>query len=72
MRSNGIVIRCEEDYDLTKVRLYKPPKCDKEKVARSIEQILRWNKPVDAGHLRIEDIAEKYMEFAERISKGSE
>jgi glycosyltransferase involved in cell wall biosynthesis len=67
VRSNGIVIQCEEDYDFKKVALYNPPKCDKKKVAAGIEDILKWNKPIVDSYLRIEHIADKYMDFTLRI-----
>ena len=67
VRSNGIVIQCEEDYDFKKVALYKPPKCDKRIVAAGIERILKWNKPIAASYLSIDHIACKYIEFTERI-----
>ena len=67
VRSNGIVIKCEEDYDFSRVALYKPPLCDKIKVASGIEEILKWNNPIVASYLRIEHIAVKYMDFTLRI-----
>jgi glycosyltransferase involved in cell wall biosynthesis len=67
VRSNGIVLKCEEDYEFKKVPLYKPPKCDKKIVAEGIEDILNWNKPIVANYLRMEHIAKKYMDFTLRI-----
>jgi glycosyltransferase involved in cell wall biosynthesis len=67
VRSNGIVIKCEEDYDFKKVDLYNPPLCDKKTVAEGIEQILNWNKPLETDYLRIENVAKDYMQAAEKI-----
>lgn len=67
VRSNGIVLHCEEDYEYQRVPLYDPPRCDKNIVAQGIEQILRWNKPVDASYLRLDRIAGQYMEFAKQL-----
>lgn len=63
VRDNGVIIKCEEDYDFKRVALYKPPKCDKKIVAAGIEKILSWNEPVDADYLEINHIAAKYAEF---------
>ncbi len=70
--SNGIVIRCEEDYNFKKVALYDPPRCDKKIVAKGIEQILEWKRPVDAVHLRIEDISQRYIGFAEGLLRTAD
>ena len=67
VRSNGIVLKCEEDYEFKKVPLYKPPKCDKIIVAEGIEDILNWNKPIEVNYLRMEHIAKKYMDFTVRV-----
>lgn len=67
VRSNGIIIRCEEDYDFSKVDLYNPPICDKRIVAEGIEQILNWNKALETSYLRIENVAKGYMQVAEKI-----
>jgi glycosyltransferase involved in cell wall biosynthesis len=64
---NGVVIKCEEDYDYTKVALYRPPKCDKKIVAQGIEQILIFNKPIEANYLNIQNIADRYIRFYEEI-----
>ncbi len=53
VRDNGIVIKCEEDFNFKEVDLYNPPKCDKRVVAEAIGEILSWNKPVNCDHLRI-------------------
>lgn len=64
---NGIIIKCEEDFEFKKVDLYNPPKCDKKLVAAGIEKILAWDKPEDASKLRIEQIASLYADFAEQV-----
>lgn len=69
VRSNGIVIQCEEEYDFRKTAVYKPPKCDKAIVAKGIEQILCWNKPVETSYLCIENVADEYWQFYKRIRK---
>lgn len=61
---NGIIIHCEEDFEFKKVNQYDPPQCNKQHVAKGIEQILRWNKKVEAEHLKIEKIAAQYADFA--------
>lgn len=68
VKDNGIVIKCEEDFEFKKVNLYDPPKCDKWTVAEAIDKILSWDKPVNSNYLRIENIAAKYAEFALRLT----
>jgi glycosyltransferase involved in cell wall biosynthesis len=65
IKSNGIIIQCEEDWAFQKVAVFKPPKCHKRKVADGIEQILNWDKPINADYLKIEQIVDRYMKFAE-------
>ena len=72
VRTNGIILQCEEDFAFDKVPVFSPPRCDKKKVASAIEKILQWNGPVDAGYLRIENVAEKYMTFARRFFQKKE
>jgi glycosyltransferase involved in cell wall biosynthesis len=67
VRSNGIIIQCEEDYNFRKVDLYNPPICNKRTVAEGIEQILNGNKPLETDYLRIENVAKGYMQVAEKI-----
>ena len=67
VRSNGIIIECEEDYNFEKVALFKPPKCDKRLVATAIEKILNWPNTIEAEYLKIDRIADKYIEFTESI-----
>ena len=67
VRSNGIVIQCEEDYNFKKVDLYSPPICNKKIVANGIERILNWNKPLETDYLRIENVAKSYMQVAQKI-----
>ncbi len=69
VRDNGVIIKCEEDYNFKKVALYNPPKCEKKTVAAGIEKILAWNKTVDATDLQINHIALKYAEFAQSLSE---
>ena len=67
VRDNGIIIKCEEDYDFKKIALYNPPECERETVAAGIEKILQWNKKIEAAYLRINHIASKYAEFAKNL-----
>jgi len=69
VRDNGVIIKCEEDYNFKKVALYNPPKCEEKTVAAGIEKILAWNKTVDASNLRINHIASKYAELAKSLSE---
>ena len=64
VRDNGIIIKCEEDFDFKKVNLYDPPKCDKRTVAEAIDKILSWDKTVNCDYLRMQNVAAKYAEFA--------
>ena len=64
VKDNGIVMKCESDYDFKRVDLYNPPKCDNKIVAAGIEKILAWNKPVDSSELHMDSIASRYVEFA--------
>ena len=64
VRDNGIIIKCEEDFEFKKVDLYNPPRCDKQLVAESIERILNWNKKIDSSYLDIDSVARKYADFA--------
>jgi len=67
VRSNGIVIQCEEDYAFTDVALYEPPRCDKRIVAEGMRKILDWDKPVEADYLNIGHTADEYMLFYENV-----
>lgn len=67
VKSNGVVMQFEEDYDFKKVNLYKPPKCNKQKVAEGIEKVLNWKRPLDVDHLKIETVAREYMLFSQQI-----
>jgi glycosyltransferase involved in cell wall biosynthesis len=67
IRTNGIIMQCEEEYNFKKVALYKPPECNSKLVAAGIEQILSWDKPVDADYLRLDGIADQYVAFSERL-----
>lgn len=64
VKSNGVIIKCEEDYEFKKVKLYDPPRCDRQLVAEGIDRILAWDKKIDASHLDIENIARRYAEFS--------
>jgi len=65
--SNGIIMQCEDKYDFTKVDLYNPPKCDPKVVASGIDQILKWDTHMNAEHLSISSISERYVEFARSL-----
>lgn len=65
--SNGIILQCEDEYDFKKVRIFKPPKCDKRLVAKGIENILNWDKPINSEYLKIDYIASEYMKFAHQL-----
>jgi len=65
--SNGIIIQCEEDYIFNKVKFYKPPECNKTKVANGIDQVLKWDKEMDVSYLTMDRVAHEYMAFHEYI-----
>lgn len=69
VKTNGIVIKCEEDYDFKKVPLYSPPECDDRIVAKGIEKILQWDKPIQSDYIRMDKIAQKYMDFTGNVFK---
>ena len=71
VKSNGIVLYCEEEYDFKKVNLYNPPKCDNKIIAEGIEKILSWSKPIDTNYFAISKIAGEYMEFGIGIQKNN-
>lgn len=64
VRDNGVVMQFEEDFDFKKVDLYNPPRCDRRLVAKGIEQILNWDKRINASYLDIENVAGSYADFA--------
>ena len=64
VRDNGIIIKCEENFEFKKVNLYDPPKCDKRTVAEAIDKILSWDKPVNSDYLQIKNVAAQYADFA--------
>jgi len=65
--SNGIVMKFEQEYDFAKVPVFRPPQCDKRRVADGIARILDWKKPIDASYLKLDIVADRYMKFAESL-----
>jgi hypothetical protein len=63
------VIKCEEDYDFKMAPVFDPPRCDKRIVAKGIEEILEWNTPINTDYITIEDVAKRYIAFAQKCSE---
>jgi len=63
VKESGIILDLEEPYNLEKVTLYKPPMPDPKLVARGMEELLEWNRPILRPDLYIEGVARQYIDF---------
>ncbi len=69
--SGGIVCDVDKPYNLKPVRLYKPPSIDRNKIADALRTC--WTTPprINADHINISSVAQKYLEFFKVAMKGS-
>lgn len=61
--SGGIVCNVDRAYDLSPVRLYKPPAIDQSLVAGAMVECSVNRPKISSDHIRIEYIARKYIKF---------
>ncbi len=66
--SGGIVCDIDRAYDLSPVRLYKPPAIKRPLIADAITQCSINRPKIYSDHIRIENIARKYIEFFKEVS----
>jgi len=67
--SGGIVCNIDKVYDLSPVKLYKPPRINQQLVAEAINKCVSDKVNVTSDHIRIEEVARKYIKFFNKVMK---
>ena len=66
--SGGMVCDVDRPYDLSPVRLYKPPAIDRNLIAEAMIKCSINSPKIKSDHVAIELIARKYLEFFKKVS----